>query len=720
MCNDLAKAMKALDGKKSVDLRGFTSGQVAEHAARTFLELREGLLSRGLEISVKKSGFLVGDAATGRALKLVLSEYDNRPELKDTIKDLGIDNSLARKRRLSVHHARLQKGRDRLKRVRQLPVRSRRKFVNMSASSVALWGHMALGIPPQKLRAWRLNIARTNKWIKGRGSLEVAMQLHASPLEDPYFRLRLEQLKLWLEMVRRCGVIACSALARAWRQSWQELVYARYRWMIVKGPLAATQAVLMDVGWNACEFDVWTDDRGTDWRMDFSDPCLYARLELGFLASLKRRQGIVMSQQFFGHGLQSGLDVVLHKRLLDGVAAQDAPMLEVWWQGSLQHSLNSRQRVCPSCRVELTLVHMLFECPACCQECGPVPETWVPLYRLDDQCHFWLRGLVPSAWTCGPLVSDENIVRTGCFLNPEGCDFACYFYATDGSGGPFSSDPRLRKCAWAVVAVERIGEEYVLSGSVSGYVCDDDNPNTVARAELRAFVELLLSVPDNCDLVVAVDASFVVNVFTQVRRCLKKIRNPHGDLKGQLATLLDKQVRLTKVKSHIPLDEHVAAGGEVWSWHANGFADALASLAAEAVAPHAVAEVNAWIFNRAKRLAAWIIPRIRYWLSVEAAEPKIVPDGPPRTKNELFHQAETKVLEVTFGNAVIMACVVPHASVFFKNTGLCLTWKSGLLDLALVRAKMLVVVILCCVKFILLIPCMVRTQPSPVPIVGGD
>jgi hypothetical protein len=193
----------------------------------------------------------------------------------------------------------------------------RRKFVNMSAGSVALWGHMALGIPPQKLRAWRLNVARTNKWIKGRGSLEVAMQINATPLDDPYFRVRLEQLKLWLELVRRCGVLASSALAKAWEQSWKELLGVSHRWKIVKGPLAATQAVLMDVGWTACQLDSWMDDLGFAWHIDASDPCLLARIELGFIASLKRRQCVLMSQQFFGQGLESGLDVVLHKRLLD-------------------------------------------------------------------------------------------------------------------------------------------------------------------------------------------------------------------------------------------------------------------------------------------------------------------------------------------------------------------------------------------------------------------
>ena len=173
-----------------------------------------------------------------------MAEFEGCPELKDTNKDLGIDdNSLARKRRLSGHHGRLKKGRSRLGNVRRLPVVCRRKFVNMSANSVALWGHMALGVPPQKLHAGRLNVARTSKWVKGRGSMEVAMQIHADPGDDPHFRLKLEQLKMWVELVRRCGAIACSVLGKEWSVSWNELKSARAP-MLVKGPLAATQAML--------------------------------------------------------------------------------------------------------------------------------------------------------------------------------------------------------------------------------------------------------------------------------------------------------------------------------------------------------------------------------------------------------------------------------------------------------------------------------------------
>ena len=148
--------------------------------------------------------------------------------------------------------------------------------------------------------------------------------------------------------------------------------------------------------------------------------------------------------------------------------------------------------------------------------------------------------------------------------------------------------------------------------------------------------------PHDCEPHVAVDASFVINVYNKLLRQSTKIHNPHSDLRGQVVEHLAKRVRLTKVKSHLTLDEHVARGGESWSWHANAFADELASVTAESIAPYAVAEVNSWILERAKSLTNWVIPRIRYWLSHETARPSVVPDGPRRTKSEFFQQAQAK------------------------------------------------------------------------------
>lgn len=92
------------------------------------------------------------------------------PSVKDTIKDLGVDNSLARKRHLKTHSTRLSRGGRRLQMIKKLLAQARRKYVSMSAAPAALWGHMALGVPPNKLKAWRLSVARTQHWVGSRMS----------------------------------------------------------------------------------------------------------------------------------------------------------------------------------------------------------------------------------------------------------------------------------------------------------------------------------------------------------------------------------------------------------------------------------------------------------------------------------------------------------------------------------------------------------------------
>ena len=163
----------------------------------------------------------------------------------------------------------------------------------------------------------------------------------------------------------------------------------------------------------------------------------------------------------------------------------------------------------------------------------------------------------------------------------------------------------------------------------------------VARAELRAFLELLEFLPDGCEPPVAVDASFVVNVYTKLKRCRNRILNPHGDLKVRIVDQIEKKVRLTKVKSHLTLEEHLGRAGESWSWHANKFADEFANMAALSIAPYGKEEANAWVWKRTQNLTQWVLPRIRFWLASEtkSKDPAV---GPRRTKDEFFRQATAK------------------------------------------------------------------------------
>ncbi|CAK8987855.1 unnamed protein product [Durusdinium trenchii] len=281
---------------------------------------------------------------------------------------------------------------------------------------------------------------------------------------------------------------------------------------------------------------------------------------------------------------------------------------------------------------------MLYECAACIEHCGPVAEAWIRLCCRPESQHFWLRGLVPRAWTTAEPITSEEVVRAGYFLDPAAFEGQETFFATDGSGGPFTKDPRLRKCAWSVVAVSCVDDEFVLIGSITGRICDDGNLNTVARAELRAFLELLRFLPDTFEALVVVDAAFVINVYLKLKRKPHKISNPHGDLRAGVAAHLSKRVLLTKVRSHLTLAKHLSKGDEAWSWHTNKFADEFATITAQSVAPYAKA--TGWVLGRVTRLTAWMLPRIRYWFTAESTAPKV--STWKCTKKEFFTQALVK------------------------------------------------------------------------------
>ena len=140
--------------------------------------------------------------------------------------------------------------------------------------------------------------------------------------------------------------------------------------------------------------------------------------------------------------------------------------------------------------------------------------------------------LVPRHWTIAPPVADEGLGAVGIFHDHNVESGATILLGTDGSGGPFSDDPRLRKSAWAVVALRMDGDEFVVIGTMSGALVDSDETcNTVPRAELMALVRALeaLSWHDG-PVQVAFHASYVQTTWQKVSHN-KHVGNPNGDLK---------------------------------------------------------------------------------------------------------------------------------------------------------------------------------------------
>ena len=420
----------------SADVQSFTPEGAAKRAVQVYLELKNGLKARGLEVSLGKTGFLASSLKAKHALSKELKKIPQPPQIRDVLKDLGVDSTLGRRRRLPTLGKRLIGAKARLARIRQLPRDSRKKYVHASAFAAGFWGQAAMGMPKQKLHRWRIHIAKTQQLLMGHGSVEVAMALNVAISDDPWYTVRKKQFQTWVKLVQNLGKKFQTALQRAWAISWQRLTQAKHHWMITAGPLAATQAVLLDMGWKAPSIHVWTNDQGEKFEVDWYNSKLWSDLKIHLESSLLRQQITKIAQQPGAKGLGGPLDIAFHLKFLRHSFTKGlGPFVQTLWQGALQHASNSAQQVCVHCGAENTLKHQLWDCSWVNERHKPVPAVWQPHVGDESQQHFWLRGLLPSSWTQQDY-TDDQLVRTGIFTQPT-FDASLFVFGSDGSGGPF-------------------------------------------------------------------------------------------------------------------------------------------------------------------------------------------------------------------------------------------------------------------------------------------
>ena len=240
----------------SVDFTGMDANVVSREALDGYEQLKTGLEAIGLQLSATKTGFLASTVECKRALSLF--RRDHQPQVHELLKDLGLDSSGGRRRRIGAQQKRLLKGRGRQTKLLHLKLRSRPVRIRIWKTSVhaaAGYGLEAQGIAPQRLRTLRQQLARHGGLQKG-GSVDIVFDQHHK-LQDPKDTIVERQLKAMHQLVQAWPVNQQGELRTAWRVSWRRLRAAAYPWMVVAGPMAALQAYLMDMGWDAEDLDDW-------------------------------------------------------------------------------------------------------------------------------------------------------------------------------------------------------------------------------------------------------------------------------------------------------------------------------------------------------------------------------------------------------------------------------------------------------------------------------
>lgn len=84
----------------SVDFVGADASAVSREALDGYEMLKQGLEDAGLKLSVGKTGFLASSVESKKALSLF--RKDDQPRVHDLLKDLGLDSSGGRRRRIGT------------------------------------------------------------------------------------------------------------------------------------------------------------------------------------------------------------------------------------------------------------------------------------------------------------------------------------------------------------------------------------------------------------------------------------------------------------------------------------------------------------------------------------------------------------------------------------------------------------------------------------------
>ena len=361
--------------------------------------------------------------------------------------------------------------------------------------------------------------------------------------------------------------------------------------MYARGPMAALICQLLELKWQPRLPNSWIDQHDDSWNINDApcDPVVLKQAIADTCAAVFWRKA---SSFYHGAGLESGADLVSesrHARRLRKLGrAEEAGMLTsivtagIWTASRSAASYGAdpdgQRDLCLMCgEYPDTESHRYWSCPCLAQLDGIVAHTRHLCQQAREEAQstpcLWLRGVLPTSMAPidppGPSLEFELGEAIGGGV-PEWS-----VLHLDGSGT--SSDPRLRRCGWAIAYVSTQAP-YTFRGGWIGTLGIDDR-QSVARAELTALVKAVANTRG--PLLCYSDCLYVVFGFHS--RIRHRSVGPHADLWHTLSTLLAARpfpVRVQWVKAHVNATTAKQHGLSPLQIVGNCVADALAKYAA--------------------------------------------------------------------------------------------------------------------------------------------
>ena len=357
-------------------------------------DLVSALRKKGARIS-PKSAILSSDPKLSRRVQQLLRGRGVDLKVAVDARDLGLDATVAKRRRVGTFKARFAKGAARAKVIRRL-VRVNKKaalLARTGAKPQMVWGHQGKGMPPTTIRKLKATLAVCSGLRKSGGCTSTSLQLQGGEAADPEFYIRHELLDTWLGVWGELPKLHM-AISVVWGRLLEKL-RVKSRWNRTTGIMGAVISTLLDVGWEPEGPVDWRDPSGKLVSVRVSEPGALMKFRFHFLHSI---QGLIWgraSKHFLGTGLEGGVDWTTSRKHLrwwrTRCLHQEAGVYSTIAQGAFwtrDRKLSAgyvQSDLCPRCNsASDTPFHQFWECEANLQLGSEVQKTDRKSTRLNS------------------------------------------------------------------------------------------------------------------------------------------------------------------------------------------------------------------------------------------------------------------------------------------------------------------------------------------------
>ena len=375
----------------SYDIHSRDADFAAREAIGAFRTFKWQLEQAGLRLNTDKTGFLTSSNEAAKALKALLQEGD--PEHYDVLRDLGVDATASRRRRVTQIKKRFLKGKGRVGIMHRLRIAQgiRYRLHKGAIHPVMSWRAQANGLAPQRRHQLRVLAGRGLK-LQRSGSVDVVFDMHPSQ-PDPGDSIVLQHLHTIWKVYHGFDESKQHLFWTSWNTALGSLQKAKYRWQVVSGPLQALQAYLLDFDF---DFDI---SNGQKWKrtgyggipdcvLCLTDPwpLVHHKMTQEF-----RWQRLLRLTRYEGcHDLERPLDWMISSHIQRTTSDSIATGLRAFHQG-VMHGLQGH---CPLCGEELSFIHLLWQCSFWKGRVKDLSSEWASRLTAGTDPELWQRGLV--------------------------------------------------------------------------------------------------------------------------------------------------------------------------------------------------------------------------------------------------------------------------------------------------------------------------------------